>query len=132
MARQREFHAATQRDALHGSDARLAHRLDLAEGELCIVGQHYCFVERMYFLEQLPDVGPRHEGGRAFAGENDGNDIVFARQMIDHDHQFIDRAFVERIDRRVRDRDGRHALARRDHIILHEEIAVALEQRLLL
>ena len=132
MARQCKFHAAAQCNALHRSDARFAHRLDFAKGELCIVGQHHRFVERMDFLKQLANVCSRHEGRCAFAGENDGNDIVLARQMIDHDYQFVDRAFVERIDRRVRDGDGRHALARPDHIILHKEIAIALEQRLLL
>ena len=128
MAGEREFHAPAERHALHRGDARLAHRLDLAEGELSIVGQYHRFVERMDFLEHLADVRARHKGCRALPGEHHRDDIVFPRQLIDHDDQLVDRAFVERVDGRVGDGDGRDALPRRDGVVLHEEIAIALEQ----
>ena len=69
----------------------------------------------------------------ALPGERvDGHDFIGAREVIDHRHQLINRAFVQCIDRRVGDRNSRHLLAGGNIIILHEEIAVAVEQRLLI
>jgi hypothetical protein len=130
MASKREFHAATERNALYGRDARLPHRLDLAKRKLCIARQDERLVERVDLLEHLPNVGPGDERRSPLPGEHHSNDIVLARQMIDHDHQFVDRTFVQRVHRWIGDGDGRDALARRNDVVLDQEIAVALEQRL--
>ena len=50
--------------------------------------------------------------------------------MLHDDRQFVDGAFVERVDRRVGHRHRRHPLAGRHDVVLDQEVAVALEQRL--
>ena len=127
---ERKFHAAAQRDALHGRNARLAHRFNLAKRKLRIVGQHHRFIKRMDFLEHLANVGTRDERRRALAGKHDRGHIVLTRQVIDHDHKLIDRAFVQRVHRRIGDGNRCDPLARCDDIILDQEIAITVEQRL--
>ena len=130
MARERKLHAPAQRHALHRRDAGLAHALDRAEGEVRVVGEHHRLVDRVDLLQHLADVGTGDEGRGALAGEHHRHDIVVAREGRGDQHQLVDRALVERIDRRVGDRDGRHLLAGRNHVVLHKEIAVTIKQRL--
>ena len=131
MAGERELHPPAQRHALHRRDAGFAHLLDRAEGEVRIVGQHHRLFDRVDFLEHLADIRARDKGGCALAGEHHRHDIIVARQGRGHHHQLVNRTFVECIDRRVGDGDGRDLLAGGDAVVLHEEIAVAIEQRLL-
>ena len=131
MAGQRELHAAAQRHTLDGRNAGLAHLLDLAERQLGVGRQHAGFFNRVDFFQELANVGTRDEAGGAVAGEHHRRHIIAARQMLHHDHQFIDGAFVERVDRRVGDEHRRHLLAGRDRVVLDAEIAIAIEDILI-
>ena len=70
--------AAAERHALDRGDARFAHRFDLGEGQLGVVGQHPGFFNRVDFIEELPDIGAGDERCRAIAGENHRGDIIAA------------------------------------------------------
>ena len=131
MAGERELHAPAQGHPLHRRDAGLAHALDGAEGEVRIVGEDHGLLDRVDLLQHLADVRPRHEGRGALAGEDHRDHRIVTGQRRGDQHQLVDGALVERIDRRVGDSDRRHLLARRNHVVLHEEIAVPVEQRLL-
>ena len=130
MAGKREFHAAAERDALDGGDARLAHAFDLGECELGVVGQHPRFFDGVDFIEELANVGTSNEARRSVTGEHHRHHIVTPRQMLDNDDEFIDGAFVERVDRRVGDEHRRHLLAGCHIIVLNAEIAIAIEDLL--
>ena len=135
VAGQREFHAATQRDALNRGDAGLVHALDLAKREVRVVRQRARFVQRVDVFQQLPDVGAGHEAGGALAGEDHGHHIVAARQVFHHHRQLVERALVQGIHWRVGHRDRGHALralGRGDGVVLHREVAVALEHLLVI
>ena len=133
MAGQRELHAAPQRHALDGGNAGLVHPLDLAKGQVRVVRQRARLIDAADVFQQLPDVGPGHEAGRALPGEDHGGHVSAPRQVFDHHRQFVERAFVQRIDRRIGDRDGGHAPVRHRacrFVVLHREIAIALEHLL--
>ena len=135
VAGQRELHATAECDALDGRDARLVHALDLAERQVRVVRQRARFVDRANVFQQLADVGTRHEAGRALAGEHHRHHIVAPRQVFDHDRQLVQCALVQRIHRRVGHRDGGDARfhARRSGVVvLHREVAVALEHLLVI
>ncbi len=96
-----------------------------------IVGQHHRFFDGVNFFEHLADVGPGDEGRGALAGEDHRNHILVTRQCRGDQHQLVDRAFIQRVDRRVGNGDGCDLLAEGNRIVLHEEIAVPVKQRLL-
>ena len=130
VAGQRKFQPTAQRHALDGGDTGLAHALDLAECQVRVVGQGARFVQGVHVFQQLAHVGTRHEAARALAGEDDGGHLVAARQVFHQHRQLVQRTFVQRIHRRVVDGDGGHAPAQHG-VGLHREVAVALEQLLL-
>ena len=132
MTGEGELHAAAQRHALDRRDARLAHPLDAPERQLRIVRQHTRLVQRVYLVQKLADVGAGHERRRAVAREHHRLHVAAARQVVDDDVQLVQRTFVECIHGRVGDVDRRHLCIRAQRVVLHAEVAVALEQLLLL
>jgi len=131
MAGHRELHATAERHAVDRGDRRLVHGLELAEGQVRVVGQRQRLVQRMHVLEQLPDVRARNEGRRALAGEHHGPDVVAPRHVVDDDVQLVERALVERVHRRVGHRDQRDAPAL-ERVVVDAEVAEVLEQLLLI
>ncbi len=130
VAGERELHPATECDALDRGDAGFAHLLDPVEGELGVVGKDAGFGLVVDIFQHLADVGAGDKAGGAFAGEDDGDDIVLASEMLGDDHQFVDGAFVERVDGGVGDGDGGNPFSGGYLIVLDQEIAVAIEQLL--
>ena len=139
MAGERELEATTQRNALDRRDAGLVHCLDLAKGEVGVAGQHTRLFRRVDLIQELPDVGARDEGRGAFASEDHRLHVVTAGEVLDDDVELVQRALVQRVDRRIGDIDGRDAgIAAGDPvgfggktIILYPKVTVAIEQALL-
>ena len=131
MAGQRKLHAAAQRHALDCRDAGLAHRLDLSKSQMRGVRQRPRLLGRVHFFEQLPDVGTGDKACGAFAGEHHGSHIVAPRKVFDNDGQLIQGAFVQGVDRGVGDKHRRHLARCIDRVVLNLEVAIALEQLLL-
>ena len=132
MTGERELHTATQRHTLNRRDTRLAHLLDATECQVCVVRQHSRLIDGVDLVEKLADIRTGDKRRRAIPGEDHRLHIVAPRQVIDHDVQFIQRTFIQRIHRRIRDVHRRHFRACCQRIVLHAEVAVALEQLLLL
>ena len=61
VAGERELHAAAERHAVDDRDARLVHRLDLAERKVRVVRQRDRVLDRVDLLEELADVGAGDE-----------------------------------------------------------------------
>ena len=100
-----------------------------------VVRQRARFVDRADVFQQLADVGTGHEAGRALAGEDHRHHVVAPRQVFDDDRELVECALVQRIHRRVGHRDGgdaRFRAGRSSVVVLHREVAVALEHLLVI
>ena len=131
VRRHLELVAAAERDAVDGGDDRLAHALELSRDLCGLVAERQHVLLRVHLLEQLADVGACHERLRARARDDDDLDVLATREVLDDGVQLVERALVERVDGRLRDREHGDRIARPHLVHLEAQRRVQGQQLLL-
>ncbi len=126
-----KLQTTTERYTVNRGNARLVHTLDLAEGEVRIIGERHCLFDRVDLFEQLANISAGHEALGTLAGKHNRRNIIPPAQVINNRIQFIECALIQCINRRICHRHHRQFAGTYGRwMVLNAEVAVALDNLL--